>query len=86
MPSSRGGRRPTRPRTSTAAPRVPQSLLGRIQRLKDVERAQGEISDVAEIVRRNGTTVSLGAGGTRALSYVGAPFQALKIVAGRPPI
>jgi putative ABC transport system permease protein len=72
--------------TSTGTPKVPQSLLDRIQRLKDVERAQGEISDVAEIVRRDGTTVSLGAGGTRALSYVGPPFQALKIVAGRQPI
>ncbi|MEA2370131.1 MAG: putative transport system permease protein [Solirubrobacteraceae bacterium] len=72
--------------TSTAAPKVPQSLLARIQRLHDVERAQGEISDVAEIVRRDGTIVSLGAGGTRALSYVGAPFQAVRIVAGRQPI
>lgn len=81
------GRAPTNAAaTSTAAPRVPASVLDRIQRLKVVERAQGEISDVAEIVRRNGTTVSLGAGGTRALSYVGAPFQALRIVAGRQPI
>ncbi|HWH12700.1 MAG TPA: FtsX-like permease family protein [Solirubrobacteraceae bacterium] len=72
--------------TNTAAPKVPQSLLARIQRLKEVERAQGEIADVAEIVRRDGTTVSLGAGGTRAFSYVGPPFQALTIVAGRPPV
>jgi putative ABC transport system permease protein len=80
------GRAPTdTAATSTAAPRVPASLLDRIQRLHDVERAQGEIADVAEIVRRDGTTVSLGAGGTRALSYVGAPFQAVKIVAGRQP-
>ncbi|HEX3873533.1 MAG TPA: ABC transporter permease, partial [Solirubrobacteraceae bacterium] len=81
------GRAPTdSAAASTAAPKVSANLLGRIQRLKDVERAQGEISDVAEIVRHDGTTVSLGAGGTRAFSYAGPPFQALKIVAGRPPI
>jgi putative ABC transport system permease protein len=81
------GRAPTSAAaTSTAAPRISEALLGRIQRLPDVERAQGEISDVAAIVRRNGTTVSLGAGGTRALSYVGPPFQALQIVKGRPPV
>jgi len=81
------GRAPTSSAaTSTGAPRIPESLLGRIQRLHDVERAQGEISDTAAIVRRDGTTVSLGAGGTRVLSYVGAPFQAVRIVAGRQPI
>ena len=81
------GRAPTdAAATSTAAPRIRQSLLGRIQRLHDVERAEGEISDVASIVRRDGTTVELGAGGTRALSYVGAPFQAVRVVAGRPPV
>ncbi len=71
--------------SSTQAPTVSAAVLVKIQKLADVERAQGEIADMASIVRPNGTIVHVGAGGTRAFSYVGPPFQAIKIVAGREP-
>ncbi|HEU0316374.1 MAG TPA: ABC transporter permease, partial [Solirubrobacteraceae bacterium] len=71
--------------SSTQAPTVSAAILTKIQKLPDVERAQGEIADTASIVRANGSIVQVGAGGTRAFSYVGPPFQAIKIVAGREP-
>ncbi len=74
------------PLDSTAqAPTVSAAVLAKIQKLPDVERAQGEIADVASIVRADGQIVNVGAGGTKAFSYVGPPFQAIQIVSGRPP-
>jgi putative ABC transport system permease protein len=71
--------------STTQAPTVSAAVLRRIQRLPGVERAQGEISDQASIVDPKGGTVQVGAGGTRAFSFVGPPFQAIQIVSGRPP-
>ena len=71
--------------STSPAPTVSAAVLARIQKLPDVERAQGEISDHASIVGADGTIVTAGAGGTRALSFVGPPFQAIQIVDGRPP-
>ncbi len=71
--------------STTQAPAVSSTVLAKIQKLPDVERAQGEISDVASIVRAKGGIVHIGPGGTRAFSFVGPPFQAIRIVSGRPP-
>lgn len=71
--------------SSAQAPTVSAFVLAKIQRLADVERAQGEISDRASIIGADGAIVSAGVGGTRAFSFVGAPFQAIQIVSGRPP-
>ncbi|MCA1689334.1 MAG: hypothetical protein LC720_02480, partial [Actinobacteria bacterium] len=71
--------------STTQAPTVSVAVLHGIQRLPDVERAQGEISDRASIVDPKGRVVQVGAGGTRAFSFVGPPFQAIQVVSGRPP-
>ena len=71
--------------STVQAPTVSAAVLAKIQKLPDVERAQGEIADLASIVRADGQIVSVGAGGTKAFSYVGPPFQAIQIVSGRPP-
>ncbi len=71
--------------STTQAPTVSAATLTKIQRLPDVERAQGEIADVASIVGPDGKVVNVGAGGTKAFSYVGPPFQSIQVVAGRPP-
>jgi putative ABC transport system permease protein len=71
--------------STNQAPTVSAAILTSIQKLPDVERAQGEISDAASIVRANGAIARVGAGGTRAFSYVGPPFQAIRIIEGRPP-
>ncbi|MGI8801645.1 MAG: ABC transporter permease, partial [Solirubrobacteraceae bacterium] len=71
--------------STNQAPTVSAAVLKMIQKLPDVERAQGEIADMASIIGPHGRIVDVGAGGTRAFSYVGPPFQKLQIVSGRPP-
>ena len=69
----------------SAATPVPQSLVGRIRRLAGVAAAQGEVSDVASIVGRNGAVIASGRLPTAALSYLRPPFTGIRIVAGSPP-
>jgi putative ABC transport system permease protein len=65
-------------------PSISERVLEKVRGLRDVERAEGQIVDRAALVRTNGTVVG-GSGRTRALSYVGPPFQAIDVVKGRPP-
>jgi putative ABC transport system permease protein len=66
-------------------PTVPRRVLDRIEQLPDVQRAAGEVSDTGAIVGRGGRALDLAGGHTRAISYLGPPFQTLRIVAGRAP-
>src|SRR5437763_6965623 len=65
---------------------VPASLLTRIRALPRVAAAQGQISDVATIVGRDGRVVKNSGSPTLAMSYLPPPFTGLQFVDGNPPI
>src|SRR5207248_6358701 len=64
---------------------VPASLLTRIRALPDVGAAQGQISDVATIVGRDGRIVKNTGSPTLAMSLLPPPFTGLQFVDGNPP-
>jgi putative ABC transport system permease protein len=64
---------------------VGASLANRIRGLPDVAAAQGQISDVATIVGRNGQAVTNTGSPTLAMSYLPPPFGGLQFVEGTPP-
>jgi putative ABC transport system permease protein len=70
---------------SNQAPTAPATLVARLAHLPGVAHAEGQISDSASLVARNGRVVNTGGAPTLALSYMHAPFQALVISAGRAP-
>jgi putative ABC transport system permease protein len=65
---------------------LPASLAGRIRGLQGVAAAQGQVSDVATIVGRNGQILKNSGSPTLAMSYLPPPFNGLKFVQGNPPI
>lgn len=69
----------------SASEPVPQQLIARVRKLPGVSAAQGQISDQAEIVGRDGQVINSGRLPTSALSYVDPPFGGLRIVTGHPP-
>jgi putative ABC transport system permease protein len=64
---------------------VPVSLIAKIRRLPGVSIAQGQISDVATIVGRNGKIARTAGLPTLALSYLAPPFDGLTFTAGTRP-
>ncbi len=64
---------------------LPTSLISKIRRLPGVATAQGQISDVATIVGRNGKIVKSNGLPTLALSYLAPPFDGLTFTAGTRP-
>ena len=61
------------------------SLATRIRTLPDVGAAQGQISDVATIVGRDGRVVKNTGSPTLAMSYLPPPFTGVQFVDGSPP-
>lgn len=64
---------------------LPASLLTRIRALPDVGAAQGQISDVATIVGRDGRVLKNTGSPTLAMSLLPPPFTGLQFVDGNPP-
>jgi putative ABC transport system permease protein len=64
---------------------MPVSLLRRIRALPGVADAQGQISDVATIVGRNGKVISSTGSPTLAISDLPPPFGGLTFVQGGRP-
>jgi putative ABC transport system permease protein len=72
----------------TAAPSFSQSLLATVQKLPGVAQAEGNISDTAQLVGRNGKVIS--GGGAPGLAFSVQPhgsqrFNPLQLVAGTWP-
>lgn len=66
-------------------PTLSEDLARKIGRLDGVKAVEGQIWDIAAVVGRDGKPVKTGGAPTFALSYMNPPFQALKVVKGRPP-
>jgi putative ABC transport system permease protein len=64
---------------------MPASLAARIARLPGVAAAQGQITDFATVVGRDGKVVKRTGAPTLAISYLPAPFGGMRFVAGGPP-
>src|SRR5690242_21320250 len=64
---------------------VPASLAARIRALPGVAAAQGQVSDVATIVGRDGRVLKNSGPPTLAVSYLPSPFSGLRFVDGNPP-
>jgi ABC-type lipoprotein export system ATPase subunit len=64
---------------------MPVSLVRRIRALPGVAEAQGQISDIATIVGRNGKVISSSASPSLAISNLTAPFGGLRFVQGGRP-
>jgi putative ABC transport system permease protein len=64
---------------------VPASLARRIRTLPGVAAAQGQVSDVATIINRDGRIVKNSGPSTLAMSYLPPPFSGLQFVQGSPP-
>lgn len=65
---------------------VPASLANRIRALPGVGAVQGQVSDVATIVGRDGRIIKNNGSPTLAMSYLPSPFSGLRFVQGNPPI
>ena len=68
-----------------SAPAVRKRLIDEIRRLPGVQRAEGQVSDRAELVGAGGKLLHTGLSGTIATSYLAPPFGELQLIAGRPP-
>jgi putative ABC transport system permease protein len=68
-----------------AAATIPASLVGRIRRLPGVAAAQGQLSELATIVGRNGRVINPGRLPTLAISETHLPFGGLELIAGSAP-
>jgi putative ABC transport system permease protein len=64
---------------------VPASLVNRIRALPGVAAAEGQVSDVATIVGRDGQVVKNSGPPTLAMSYLSSPFSGVQFVRGSPP-
>src|SRR5581483_11221112 len=64
---------------------IPNSLVSLIRRLPGVSAAQGQITDVATIVGRDGKVIENVGTPTIALSYVPPPFAGFTFLRGGPP-
>ncbi len=64
---------------------MPASLANRIRRLPGVAAAQGQVSDVASILGRDGRIVKNSGSPTLAMSYLPPPFTGVRFVQGTPP-
>ncbi len=64
---------------------MPVSLVSSIRRLAGVASAQGQVSDTATIVDRNGKAIRRTGAPTIALSYLPPPFGGMTFIAGRRP-
>ncbi|HEY2161846.1 MAG TPA: FtsX-like permease family protein [Solirubrobacteraceae bacterium] len=71
--------------TNNAPAKTHARLIGEIQSLPGVAGAEGEISNVATIVGRNGKPIENTYAPTLGLSYVPPQFGRFTFVAGRPP-
>ncbi|MGI8558274.1 MAG: FtsX-like permease family protein [Solirubrobacteraceae bacterium] len=78
------GRQPT-DTPNSQPPSIDEALLPRLRSLSGVQRAEGQISDLAAIVRPDGSIVQRNGARARAVSYLGPPFQQLQLVAGQAP-
>src|SRR5947209_8818190 len=70
---------------SDQAPTIPATLISRLQHVPGVARAEGQISDSASLVGRDGRTIDTGGAPTLALSFLHDPFQALVLSKGHEP-
>ncbi len=64
---------------------IPASLATQIANLPGVTAVQGQISDVATVVGRNGRVVKKAGFPTVAVSYLPAPFAGVQLVKGTAP-
>ncbi len=64
---------------------ISTALVRRIGSLRGVAAAQGQISDTATIVARDGRTLKSGPGPTLAVSYLSKPFTGTQITRGAAP-
>ena len=64
---------------------IPARLVSRIRSLPGVAAVEGQISDTATIVARDGHPLKPGPVPTLAVSYLSKPFTGTRIVAGSPP-
>ena len=70
---------------SNATAPVPTALVTRIRRLPGVGKAEGQVSDFASIVGRDGKVIRSSGAASLALSYVSPPFGGLTFLSGAPP-
>jgi len=70
---------------ANAPAEIPGSLVDKIRRLPGVRVADGQISDVASIVGRDGKVIKSQGAPTLALSYTPPPFSGISFLAGGPP-
>lgn len=64
---------------------IPSSLARTIRRLPGVASAQGQISDVATVIGRDGKVIKRTGAFSLAVSYVPPPFAGFTIISGAPP-
>jgi putative ABC transport system permease protein len=70
---------------SNATASIPAVLVTKIRTLPGVRDAQGQVSDFASIVGRNGKVIKNAGGPALALSYLPPPFGGLTFVKGSAP-
>jgi putative ABC transport system permease protein len=65
---------------------IPRSVVARLRRTPGVGRLAGEVTGVATVRGKDGRVLRQGSLTTVGLSYMGKPFQNLRILTGRPPL